>query len=68
MRLTEDPVMISGSIRVVVVVVLVVAGALVSLRKTFENLDKEKYLLGFLWWLEMKDWDCKLDGNNLVWR
>lgn len=67
MRLTEDPVKISWSIRAAVVVP-VVAGALVSLRKTDENLDKEKYLLGFLWWWEMKGWVCKVEGNSLVWR
>lgn len=67
MRLTEDPVKISWSIREAVVVP-VVAGALVSLRKTDENLDREKYLFGFLLLLEMKGWVCKLEGNNFVWR
>lgn len=50
--------MISGSTRGMVVL----AGGFVSLRKTEENLDREKYLLGFLCWLVIQE------GNNLVCR
>lgn len=57
MRLTEDPVMISGSTTRVVVDVFV------SLRKTDENLEREKYLFGFLL---MNVWACEFEGNSLV--
>lgn len=76
-RLTEDPVMISGSpTRVIVVVVVVVfvfvfefvmGVGLVSLRKTDENLESEKYLLfDFLCWFIGNSLVCKLRSSSVT--